>query len=140
MRIEGEFPVNLLRVCINRRKDNNEVEGFLCSVALEDILYFSGKIEFALKVDEAYDRIGQPQPQEVLRSFQKNDRPLYNSYKGNPVRWHTSDEIRKYLGSEVTYDLLMISRKHAEWQGILKNVDGEIKGEFGSVLECLKML
>lgn len=43
---EGEFPVNSLRVCINRRKEDNEVEGFLCSIALKDILHFTGKIEF----------------------------------------------------------------------------------------------
>lgn len=137
---EGEFPVNSLRVCINRRKEDSEVEGFLCSIALKDILHFTGKIEFVLKVDEAYDRIGRPQPQEVLRSFQENSRPLYNSYNGNPVQWHTSEEIRKYSGSEVTYDLAMLSRKHAEWQGILKDAAGEIKGKFDSVLGCLKML
>jgi len=136
---EGEFPVNSLRLCINQRKDG-EVSGFLCSVALEEILHFTGKIEFVLKVDEAYDRIGQPQPQQVLRSFQEKDRPLYNPYKGNPTRFHTSEEIRKHRGSEVTYDLVMISRKHAEWQGILKNIDGSIKGEFDNVIKCLKML
>lgn len=135
----GEFPINSLRVCINQREEG-EVAGFLCSVALQEILYFSGKIEFVLKVNEAYDRIGQPQSQQVLRSFQEEDGPQYNSYKGNPVRYHTSDEIRKYAGSEVTYDLVMVSRKHAEWQGILKHTDGRIKGEFESVLRCLKML
>lgn len=135
----GEFPVNSLRICINQRKDG-EVAGFLCSVALKEILHFSSKIEFVLKVDEAYDKIGQPQPQQVLRSFREKDRPLYNSYKGNPVRCYTSDEIRKYCGSEATYDLVMISRKHAEWQGILKNEDGKIKGNFESVLGCLEIL
>lgn len=135
----SEFPVNSLRICIDQRKEN-DVSGFLCSVALKEILHFSSKVEFVLKVDEAYDRIGQPQPQQILRSFHENDRAPYNSYKGNPARFHTSDEIRKNIGSEATYDLLMVSRRHAEWQGILKNADGGIKGEFESVLECLAIL
>lgn len=139
MSAAGEFPVNSLRICINQRKEN-DVSGFLSSIALKEILHFASKVEFVLKVDEAYDRIGQPQPQQVLRSFHEKERLPYNSYNGNPVRFHTSDEIRKNFGSEATYDLVMVSRNHAEWQGVLKNADGGIKGEFESVLGCLQLL
>ncbi len=139
MSTAGEFPVNSLRICIEHR-NGNEISGFLCSIALKEKMCFDSKMQFVLKVNEAYDRIGQPQPQQVLRSFREQDRPQYNSYKGSPTRFHTSEEIRKYSGSEATYDLVMVSRKYAEWQGILKSADGGIKGSFESVLQCLEIL
>lgn len=136
-----EYPADTLRICINHRSAvDNEVSGLVCSAVLEDNLFFSDKIEFVLKVDEAYNQIGRPQPQQVLRSFQDDDTPRYNSYIGSHERCNTSEEILAHSGSEATYDLVMTSRKYAEWQGILKNEDGTVKGRFESVLECLSLL
>lgn len=132
-----EYPVNCIRVCLDLHEEE-EYGGRLCGVALEQEVTFSNMNDFVIKVDEAFNQIGQPQSGQVLRKFTKNTDHV--PYIGSPERYFESREIAQNRGKEKTIDLVMISRQCAEWQGMLMNVSGELIGRFASVLECIQLI
>lgn len=135
--MKAEFPVNAVRLCIDGGSEN--LRGRICATTLEQDLIFESPEELIMQVEKAYDLIGRPQPHQVMRSIRR-EASDYNSYVGNPKRFHSSEEIRRRTGKLYTCDLVMVSRRHAEWQGILKLTDGRVIGQFNSVLEFIKLL
>lgn len=133
----AQFPVNCVRICLNQ--ENPEPQGCICAVSLEQDIPFCGRRELIVGIDEAFDRIGQPQPHQVIRSFRPVDKN-YKSYNGRPERYHSSEEIHARSGSIRTLDLIMISRRHAEWQGMIKDTDGNVLHRFVSSLDFLEWL
>lgn len=131
-----EFPKTSIRICIDSY-DDELMKGRICGIALADEISFSGIANLVVKVDDAFNRIGQPQPFQVLRSFQDGD--SYQTYKGDPNCFFKSEEISQREGKLVTVDMIMLSRKRAEWQGIIKNTEGQVIGEFDTILECVKL-
>ncbi|SEA40629.1 hypothetical protein SAMN04515656_10987 [Eubacterium aggregans] len=135
---ERQIPDNCIRICI----DVHTVDRFagrLVGIALEEAIPFDGIGEFIIQVDEAFNRIGKPQPSQIIRSF-KAGKEVPQSYCGSPQHFHGCAEILEMAGQVKTVDLIMLTRKHAEWQGLLKGADGSTLGEFESVRECLKLL
>lgn len=130
---DNGFTVTCVRVCIDSVKP--EVSGKICGITLEREYEFDNKEKMLKAIYDAYSFIGQPQPILQARSFSENAK-TYCSYVGSPIRYHSDREIHENHGTLETYDLVMISRKHAEWQGIWKNVDGEIISSFETMLEC----
>jgi len=132
------FPVCSIRICIHSFDEHRQIIGLICGIAVKDFIHFQGVNDFIIKVDDAYNAIGRPQSFQVLRSFTEQED--YHSYVGNPPTYYDSDEIRKQVGELATYDLIMISRKNAEWQGILKNMEGELVFRFHTIIECIEFL
>ena len=131
------FPANCIRLCFDGF--NTELcEGTICGVTLKEDIPFCGMKELIVKIDNAFNEIGQPQAYQVLRSFGKQDE--YQAYKSQPEHFHDSEEIAARQGMSSTFDLIMTSRHRAEWQGILKNIEGENIGSFNSSLECMNLL
>lgn len=132
------IPVNSIRLCIEHCT-NSRLEGRIIGVALKSPVYFSGLRSFITKVDEAFDTIGKPQPHQITRSFRDTDlKPA--AYSADPPRYHESKEILSQSGTQETIDLVMITRQHTEWQGLLKDTDGGIIGRFSSVLGCIQLI
>lgn len=132
-----EFPVNSIRLCFDSL-DGEACQGRILGIALKEEILFQGMAELIVQIDEAFNKIGQPQPYKVLRSFGRSEG--FQSYKGNPVRYYTSGEIAAKKGKEKTFDLIMTSRHRAEWQGMIKDTDGKIMGRFETILECMQLL
>lgn len=130
---ESGFTVTSIRVCIDGREP--EVSGRLVGITLENEYKFNNKEELMIAINEAYSFIGQPQPILQARSFSENAK-TYTGYIGSPIRYHSNHEIHEKHGTLETYDLVMTSRKHAEWQGIWKNTDAEVISSFETMLEC----
>lgn len=128
------YAPSLLRICIDQIADG-KMQGRIIGVAVPEIVFFRGMAEFTCKIDELYNKIGNPQAFQVMRSFAKEDD--YNSFKGSPNIYHSAAEINRYCGQVVTFHMIMTSRTGAEWQGILKNIDGEIINHYKTVLECI---
>ena len=135
--MEADFPVTCIRVCLDETEP--EYKGFICGITLENTIAFTNKEELLRGIGRAYRLIGQPQPVLVPRSF-KEDSDQYNSYVGNPLRYHTPREIHGSHGKKETYDLTMLSKKHAEWQGVWRYSDGREKGRFYTMLECISQI
>jgi len=132
------FPVCSIRICIDSYDEHHQIVGRICGITLQQIIPFCGVNDFIIKVDDAYNSIGRPQSFQVLRSFTEHED--YQSYVGNPKVYHDSDYIRLKQGEVLTYDLIMVSRKNAEWQGILKNLEEEIVFRFNTIIECIEFL
>ncbi|MEG0227300.1 MAG: hypothetical protein RR496_05775 [Lachnospiraceae bacterium] len=137
MEEERGFSSNSIRICIDW--EETEIAGRICAVALEKECLFTSRQDMIQKIDEVFNLIGNPQPCQVLRSFQKKE-VKYNAYCANPRRYWTSEEIGKSRGKVKTVDLIMTSRSWSEWQGILKDPAGTMIGTFESVLECMGLL
>ena len=131
-----EFPVTSVRLCLNSLAD---FSGLICGVTLDRDIEFNGKDAFLYAISEAYNFIGQPQPMFVSKSFSKTPK-TYDTYVGNPKRYFTAEEIHKRHGKEATCDLVMTGRKHAEWQGLVKDIDGSLRFRFESVFELISQI
>ncbi|MCF0143293.1 MAG: hypothetical protein HUJ75_07945 [Parasporobacterium sp.] len=131
-----EFPANSIRICFD---DIKAVEGSISGVCMETSVDFRGKRDLIVKIDQAFDAIGQPQPHQVIRSFQKQEKN-YKSYIGDPARYHTSDDIRQKKGEALTVDMIMTSRHHTEWQGFIVDEKGEELAKFESSLDFFDWL
>ena len=133
----SEFPVTSVRVCVDEKEPM--WKGFLCGVTLSDQISFEGADGFIRAVDKAYTQIGQPQPTVVSKSFSAAAKG-YDSYVGNPERFHSAAEIHKMHGCVRTYDLIMRSRRHAEWQGMVKDLDGSVLFTFETMMELMAQI
>lgn len=132
------IPVTSLRLCFDRL-DEDDMSGRILGVALEDEIPFGDLRSFVTNVDKAYDTIGQPQSGHIARSFASQEvRP--SPYVATPKRYHPPEEIARAAGSLKTFDLIMQTRHHAEWQGTLKDAEGRPIGSFKSVLECIQLI
>ena len=133
----AEFPVTSVRMCVN--EESPEYAGFLCGITLQDNISFDSKDGLIRAIDKAYTQIGQPQPTVVSKSFSAKAKG-YDSYVGNPERFHSAAEIHGMHGAARTVDLIMRSRRHAEWQGLVKDLDGTVLFTFESMMELMRKL
>ena len=132
-----QFLANSVRICFDSN-DQEMANGRICGVALENQIYFHGMTDFVVKIDEAFNIIGRPQPTRVLRSFSEST--PYQSFKGTPEYFYTGEEIGSETGNVQTVDLVMLSRHRSEWQGTLKDIDGQLIGKFDTILECINLI
>ena len=132
-----EFPVNGVRLCFDNY-DHEQLNGRICGVALAEEIHFHGMTDFVVKIDDAFNQIGRPQPTQVLRSFGEGE--PYQSYKANPPAFFTGEEIATRAGKLMTLDLTMASRQRAEWQGFLKDIKEQKATSFATILECIKII
>lgn len=132
------IPSTSLRLCIDRF-DEDDMGGRILGVALENEIPFTSVRSFVANVEKAYDTIGQPQAGQISRTFGKQ-KVKPTPYVAVPKRYHASREIKSAAGSIKTFDLIMQTRHHAEWQGVLKDTEGNPLGTFKSVLECIQLM
>lgn len=133
-----QIPITSIRICIDRMNED-DMSGRILGVALESEIPFGDLQSFITSVDKAYDTIGQPQSGQISRSF-SNQEVLSCSYVAKPKRYHPSEVIDSAAGRQKTFDLVMQTRHHAEWQGVLKDTRGQLLGSFKSVLECIQLV
>ena len=134
---EQIFTVNTIRLCLDRADD--ELQGTLCGVCMKEAVSFSNTSQLVQAVDAIYDEIGRPQPSEIYRSF-AGDSPAYLSYVGSPKKYHSDADIESRRGKAHTLDLVVQTRKHAEWQGVVLNEERKPLGEFKTMLQCIEIL
>lgn len=134
---QSKLPINSIRICFQKRGQES-FRGWICGVACKDIIEFYDAADLIVKIDGLYNQIGHPQPHQILRSFGGNE--AFSPYRGQPERYHTDEEIEFMNGAEGTFELIMLTRHSAEWQGIVKNTDTKIKKRFATILECMRLL
>lgn len=137
----SKFPAASLRLCIDHDISGcGRISGRIVGVCLKDEIRFLDLAQLSLCIDAALDEIGQPQASYIFRSFRKKDAYTPAPYVGTPTRWHTEEEIAREQGECLTVDAVFTSRQHGTWQGVIKEPDGSVAGEFVSDLEFMQML
>lgn len=130
-----------LRICIDEfHNDGGEISGRISGIAVKDEKMFSDSSQLMLLIDRILDEIGRPQPTRKSRSFRENPEKEITSYCGEPKIYHSVEEIRQKEGKILTRDVFFVSRLRSSWQGVMKDMQGQITGKFDSDLEFIDLL
>lgn len=139
--MKAEHTVSTLRICIDEMQtEESDIKGRIYGIAVKDEITFSGSSELFVMIDRLLDKIGKPQPSRKSRSFREEESSQVTSYCYKPKQYHTQEEILKEKGNLITRDIIFISRLRSSWQGIVKDEEGKLLGEFDSDLEFISLL
>ena len=139
--MKAEHTVSTLRICIDEMQtEESDIKGRIYGIAVKDEITFSGSSELFVMIDRLLDKIGKPQPSRKSRSFREEESSQVTSYCYKPEQYHTQEEILKEKGNLITRDIIFISRLRSSWQGIVKDEEGKLLGEFDSDLEFISLL
>lgn len=128
---------NSLRICIDKM-DENEIAGRFYSPLKKESIEFNDFIEMITKADKVFDEKGYPQAFQCKRSFKGEE--CHPSFCMKPEILRETDQIVNQKGTIASYDILVISRRQTNWQGILQDTEGKKLGEFRGILELLKLI
>lgn len=130
------YPKNAVRLCL----DNCQLdcfEGNIYSYMNDTGIQFHCFTMFVMIVEELLDYIGTPQAFQQTRTFNKKKRYL----KLEELNEHEDcSYIYQKKGSQLTYDIVILTRKKSDWQGLIKSEEGEILGRFNNILELMYLL
>lgn len=136
-----EYMASALRICVDEVIDGDkDIKGRICGVAVKEDTEFNGSSELFILIDRLLDGIGKPQPSRKSRMFRNVAENDVTSYCVSPEIYHSSDEIREKEGRLFTRDVLFVSRLRSSWQGVMKDADGRLLGNFDSDLEFIGLL
>ena len=118
-------------VCIDSY-DNRVLAGRLYNPYCPDGKEFRSLIEFMLVMERLLDEMNFPQPFDGRRTFQGAD--------ARTVRWVKSGERSLDTGKCATFQLRVLFRQNASWQGSVRWVEGQLEESFRSVLELMLLM
>lgn len=135
---ERTFPRGILRICLDEYKDGR-ISGRIYTKFRKEPSEFANLGEILMKGEEIFDVAGYPMAFQQRRTFSK--KPEERRRKGRPDTCVLSDrELGEQKGRLMTLDVVVNTRRHSSWQGVLLKSDGTLVGSFASELELLKML
>lgn len=132
------FPADTVRVCVEQY-GNYDVSGKIFGKKFAGGLDFDNAADLLLKTDLLLDERHRPQAFQQKRSFQKKRRALLQEQAGDSDESEET-EIFRQSGCYGTYDVVIQSRKHASWQGFVRDEQGEFLGEFQSELNLMEII
>ena len=117
--------------------DNGTIMGELHSRYLDVPYVFSDLVNMIHKMEEIFDSKGFPQAFLSPRSFESGKRPERNREIGDSPRIESQnvEGARKR-----TFEISVRFRQNATWQGEITWVEKEMRQDFRSVLEMLKLI
>lgn len=116
-------------VCIDAYHDK-VMKGRLYNPYLEDTVGFYGVMSFLYSMEEMLEQMNYPRAYEIKRSFEKNK--TYECLVGSPGL-----NIKGEMG---TFEIKILFRQNASWQGIVTWKEQEKEESFRSVLELLLLI
>lgn len=128
---------NLMNICVDR-KNGKDIVGRIYFGAEEAPVYFSSAGYMILEIDRICDRIGYPQRSVVSRSF--TEMGTEDRVKEEVIGMKKSEKILSSKGGEATFVLHVKYRQNATWQGTVTWAEENIKRDFRSALELLKLI
>ena len=131
--IKNEYRSILL--CIDSYEDKNIV-GRLYHPYIKGVRHFSNIMQLLLIAEGLFDIMDFPQPFETIRRFWKH--PM-----SNESECHTENELEPTSppsGKLANFQLKVVFRQNASWQGSLAWLDQNKEESFRSVLELLMLL
>lgn len=135
---ERTFPRGTLRICLDEYK-NGTISGRIYTKFRKEPSEFANLGEILMKGEEIFDMAGYPMAFQQRRTF--SNKLEEKRRKGRPVTCVLCDrELGEQKGRLKTLDVVVNSRRHSSWQGVLLGSDGNLIGNFVSELELLKML
>ncbi len=107
---------------------NRTLCGTISNPFLKEVLYFENVMQFLLLIENLLDSIGFPQKAMDLRN---------GAEKKNAAIAPAAGAAQKAIA---TFELEVIFRQNASWQGCLTSVEKNVGYSFRSVLELLFLM
>ena len=117
-------------VCVDAC-EQRAISGRMYHSSMEYGLQFHSLMELLLDMDELLDEIQLPQATVEMRTFGKRRRSL----RGTPV-----PIVREWTGEIATFEVRVLYRQNASWQGTIKWIEGKKESQFRSVMELLTLV
>jgi hypothetical protein len=122
-----------LRVCVDDI-DGSIISGRVFSQRLKDVLVFSDMNGLVLRLDRLMDEQNYPQAFHRRRNF----KTPANTTDGKPIQddrpYMDEDSVNGAAGKRITFELQVLSRQNANWQGFVDFLDGAGGRRFESEL------
>lgn len=131
------YMLNSLRVCIDRYQDT-KMGGRAYSPLQDEVIEFEDFMEMIAEADKLFDKKGYPQSYQNKRVFDGESQR--SSFVMKPPVLREPEDIIGQQGKIDTFDILIVSRRHATWQGILRDRNGKVIGDFQDILEIISRI
>ena len=127
----------VLRICVDRL-EGSRTGGRVFSQRLTAPMEFTDLGGLLLQLEALLERQNFPQAFQRMRSFTK-EAPEHP--QGLLPQGAMSEEtVEGAKGEKATFELHILTRQNATWQGVLEWLEGEERKNFSSDLEFLKLL
>ena len=129
-----------MRLCIDANH-SYDVSGRLYSRKTGTYLRFASMAELLLETDALLDEIGSPQAFQRKRIFCTGKPGEMTDIRLTTEQPSGADcVVEEQMGKCATFELVVQSRMHASWQGLLTDCDGTVRGRFESELQLMEMV
>ncbi|MBE5877566.1 MAG: hypothetical protein E7290_11855 [Lachnospiraceae bacterium] len=116
-------------VCVDSYNEKVMI-GRIYNPFFDGSIKFNGLMSFILAMEELLDEMKYPQAYELRRSFMSED--TYTIDKGN--------EPTGVRGEQETFDVKILFRQNASWQGTILWEECGMEQKFRSVLELVLLM
>ena len=128
-----------LRICVDSMNDHS-VSGRVFSRRLVKAIEFTDLSSLFLRLEQLFDRQRFPQAFQRMRVIVR-DTLWQDAASAVDASGGMSEEmVSAQRGTVATFDLRIISRRNATWQGNVDWLDGSARQEFSSTLALLRMV
>lgn len=128
------YSLNSFRLCIDECQNNVHC-GRIYSPLCENPISFHDLTHIVLLMDKVFDKNDYPKAYQNKRSFQDVE-----IEKQKPEIKYPIEQLLQQVGTIASFDIIVVTRQHTSWQGMIKNTDGEILGHFDSDLDLIEMI
>lgn len=128
------YSLNSFRLCIDDCHDNIHC-GRVYTPLHKKSIVFHDLTNMVLMVDKIFDQNDYPKAYQNKRSFQDIE-----IEKQKPEMKYPIEQLLQQVGTIASFDIIVLTRQHTSWQGMIKNTDGEILGHFDSDLDLIEMI
>ena len=128
-RASGEAYRNI-RLCIDSYENGVTTGQFYFPALDQEGRPFVSLIQFLVEAENALDEVGFPQSYTAKRSFASHSQGVGKETGVAMIR----------SGRLATFELRLLFRQHASWQGTVKWIEGKEELSFRSVLELILLM
>lgn len=128
------YGLNGFRLCIDECQ-NNVHKGRVYMPLSKHSIPFNDLTNMVLLVDKVYDRNDYPKAYQHKRSFYTEELPKHKPELKYPI-----DKLLQQQGEIASFDILVMTRQHTSWQGLIKKTSGEVIDHFDSDLDLIQII
>jgi len=121
------------------KNDQGDIKGALHSKYLEEPFEFANMVNMIQKMEEIFDTVGFPQAFLTTRTFNNEKRVVSKHDVEGSVFLNRGNE-KETDGNKCTFEISVRFRQNATWQGQIFWTEKNMRQNFRSVLEMLKLM
>lgn len=129
---------SFLRVCVDRLS-HHTAAGRVFSRRLVEPMEFEDMSSLFLRLEQLFDRQNFPQAFQRTRAIVR-DTLWQDTAAADPAGGMSGETVNAQRGALATFEILILSRRNATWQGRVDWLDGSEAQEFSGSLELLRLI